>query len=354
MCVSLSCTKKPKSIFDFQSNQKPTFDLKSTKIIIPELLIPFKIERKDSFLIIQESSRIPPNQSPIHIINQSNLSYYMAKGVIGYGPNEISDAHVYDPGFFDSTFWVNSVINKRMAEFSLYNNSKHSISEFRQPASMQLVTRLLFSSNNSFIGHVSSDAYDFVEFDKNGNRINGYGLKEPIDRKGIINDGSSLNNFIIAQVNKGLFKRDPFKDIYVKASLYTDRIDIFDYKSKTITRLQGPRLEVPDFQIVGSGVDASPAFPIELAYGHRDICFGKQYIYDLYGGYNQKDFQTTGRLAETIYILTKKGEMIARLTLDKSVISIAVDEDLGKIYGITTDENPGIAVFDIPKELLNK
>jgi hypothetical protein len=29
-----------------------------------------------------------------------------------------------------------------------------------------------------------------------------------------------------------------------------------------------------------------------------------------------------------------------------------VDEKLGKIYGLTTDENPGIAVFDIPERFL--
>jgi hypothetical protein len=38
--------------------------------------------------------------------------------------------------------------------------------------------------------------------------------------------------------------------------------------------------------------------------------------------------------------------------LNKSIRGLTVDESLGKIYGITTDEDPGIAVFDIPKELL--
>ena len=90
-----------------------------------------------------------------------------------------------------------------------------------------------------------------------------------------------------------------------------------------------------------------------MAYGHRDIDFSKRYIYDLYGGYSEVAYRKTEILAKTVYILTKKGEMVARLDLDKSVISITVDEKLGKIYGITTDKEPGIAVFDIPKELLD-
>jgi hypothetical protein len=346
-----SCTEKPSTIFDFENNNKPVFQLSSKKTYFSQLVIPYKIERKDSFLIIMESSRISPDKPLIHIVNQKDLSYGKGKGILGYGPNEISDAHVYEPGFSDSSFWVNSVINKRMSEFSLYDSQKLSISEFRQPVGMQLATKLLFAPDNLILAHVSTDSYDFVEFDKEGNRTNGYGLKEPIQSKKIISDGSRTNNFLIAQINKGLFKRDPYSRIYVKASLYTDRIDIFDYSTGSAIKVLGPRLEVPAFEIVGEGINVSPAFPSELDYGHRDICFSQNYIYDLYGGFSQSDFRSTGSLAETIYVLTKKGEMVAKLELDRSVISIAVDENLGKIYGITTDEEPGIAVFDIPKEL---
>ncbi|MGW8122486.1 BF3164 family lipoprotein [Roseivirga echinicomitans] len=350
--LSACNNNSPKSPFDFPANGKPIFDLTSTKTYLPQLIIPFKIDRKDSFLIIRESSRLSPDKPPIHIINQHDLSYYMSKGVLGYGPNEIADAHVYDPGFSDSTFWVNSVVNKRISEFSLYDTSSLSSFEFRQPPSMQLVTKLLLSPDSTFLGHLSADAYNFVSFDKKGNRIKGYGLKEPIG--GMLNDGSITNNFLIAQVNKGLFKRDPYSNIYVKASLYTDRIDIFDYDTKEVFKVFGPRLEVPAFKIVGSGANLAPAFTTELDYGHREICFSQEYIYDLYGGYSEKDYRQTEVLAKTIYILTKKGEMVAKLNLDRSLISFTVNEELGKIYGITTDEDRGIAVFDIPKELLNK
>lgn len=342
----------PESPFDFPANGKPSFNLTSTKTYLPQLLVPYKIDRKDSFLIVRESTSAPPDKPPIHVLNQSNLSYHMAKGVFGYGPNEIGDAHVYDPGFSDSTFWVNSVVNKRISEFSLYDTSRLSVFEFRQPASMLLVTKLLFTADNTFLVDNATDDYNFVNFDQSGNRVQGYGVKQAI--KGIPYDGSITNNFLIAEVNKGLFKRDPYSQIYVQASLYTDKIDIFDFETKEVITVLGPRLEVPVFKIVGSGVNIGVAFTRELDYGHREVSFSEKHIYDLYGGYSQNDYQKTGILAKTIYVLTKKGEMLAKLNLDRSIRSFAVDESLGKIYGITTDEDPGIAVFDIPKELLNK
>jgi hypothetical protein len=136
--------------------------------------------------------------------------------------------------------------------------------------------------------------------------------------------------------------------------MFRDRIEIFNYNTKTSIFVDGPRLGYPHFDIVGAGTNAGVVFGSEEKYGHRDIAFGKKYIYDLYGGYAEKDYQTKGKLAETIFILTKEGEVIAKLNLDSSLSSITVDEGSGKIYGIITDGESGIAVFDIPKELLNK
>jgi hypothetical protein len=38
--------------------------------------------------------------------------------------------------------------------------------------------------------------------------------------------------------------------------------------------------------------------------------------------------------------------------LDSSISQISINEQTHEIYGLTTDEAPGIAAFKIPKELL--
>jgi hypothetical protein len=47
-----------------------------------------------------------------------------------------------------------------------------------------------------------------------------------------------------------------------------------------------------------------------------------------------------------------KGKPLWKLMLDRSINNFVINEYTNEIYGLTTDEDPGIAVFKIPKELL--
>lgn len=58
------------------------------------------------------------------------------------------------------------------------------------------------------------------------------------------------------------------------------------------------------------------------------------------GGVNETHYREIGELAMKIFVFTRKGEPILQFDLDRSVHSIVVDEDLNRIYGLTTDENP--------------
>jgi hypothetical protein len=57
------------------------------------------------------------------------------------------------------------------------------------------------------------------------------------------------------------------------------------------------------------------------------------------------------QIAKIIYAFSHEGKLICRFDLDRSVRSIAIDEEQKYLYGVTTDEDPGIAVFSLPKEL---
>ncbi len=345
--VLFSCgSGEPETPFDFPANGKPVFELSSEKTFFPQLIIPYKIEKKGEFLIVIERSRIPQDKPLIHLIDRRTLKYVRAKGVMGHGPNEITDGHLFDPGFSDSTFWVNSTISKRMAEFSLYDSSRLSISQFRQPESMYLAFNMQKFTDSTYLCILANDPYRLVEFGEEGERLGAYGKWEPVPGR------SDLNDFMLMSYNKGWFKRDNISNIFVKASIYRDRLEIFNGDTRQFTIVEGPSLELPPVQISGSGAGAAMVFSPDQKYGHRDIAFSEKYIYNLYGGISETELRKTGKLAETIFVLTKSGKVLSRLDLDRSVESIVVDEDLGKIYGITTDAEPGIAVFDIPEQLL--
>jgi hypothetical protein len=344
----LCSQKNPTSPFDFSSNGKPVFQLKGKKVYLPEILNPKKIDQKGEFLIIQESSRVPTDKPLIHIIRKNPLSLYTSKGINGEGLGQITDADIYDPGLSDSTFWINAVMIKKMAQFNLYDTSKLSIREYRQPENMMLAYTMYLTSNGTFMSLMADSPNKLTEFDLDGNEIAGYGKWEQIPER------PEMDNFLLMTYNKGRLKTNSEKKVFVKASLYRDRLEIFDYETKKFTLVDGPRLELPPANISGSGSNSALVFSMDQKYGHRDISVGRKFIYDLYSGRSQQEIQETGKDSEIVYVLTIKGEMVAKLELDKSIWGITVDESLGKIYGITTDEEPGIAVFDIPKQLLKK
>ena len=159
----LSCgNQKAKSPFDFPANGKPVFNISSKKTYLPELIIPYKIEKKGKFLIVIERSRISPEMPLIHLIDRATLTYISPKGQMGYGPNEITDGHLFESGFSDSTFWVNSTMSKRMAEFSLHDTSLMSINEFRQPESMYLAINMQFATDSTFLCIMANDPIDWL------------------------------------------------------------------------------------------------------------------------------------------------------------------------------------------------
>jgi len=338
--------EKPKSPFDFPANKLPEFTLSSEKVYLPELINPMHINQKNNFLVVSELYRISQDKPLVHLVMKNDLSYFGSKGQTGFGPNEITDAELFDSGFNDSTFWVYSSISKRMSEFSLIDTGRQSINQLRQPEGMYLMYNMYFTSDSTFLCISATDENKLIELDIEGKRKAGYGKWEKIPSR------SDLDNYLLGTLNKGWFRASLDKKLFVKASIFRDRLEFFDYQTKEFVIVDGPRLELPKFEISGSGANSALIFNPEEAYGHRDIAFGESYIYDLYGGYNEMHIQQTNVIAKTVYVLTTKGDMVAKLDLDRSVRSITVDESLGKIYGITTDEDPGIAVFDIPKELL--
>jgi hypothetical protein len=339
---------KPTSVFDFERNGKPSFELKGEKIFFPEILNPWKIDQKGEFLIVQESYRIPSDKPLIHIISKEPLSYYSSKGISGEGPGQISDSDIFDPGLSDSTFWINAVMIKKMAQFNLYDTSRLSIMEYRQPENMMLAYTMYLTKEGTFMCMMADSPNKLTEFDFDGNQVAAYGKWEQISEQ------PEMDNFLLMTYNKGRLKTNAKKNVFVKASVYRDRIEIFDYETKTFTIVDGPRLELPPTNISGSGSNSALVFSMDQKYGFWDLAVGQKFIYGLYSGKSQDEIQKLGKNSETIYVLSFNGEMAAKLDLNQSVSGITVDESLGKIYGITTDEEPGIVVFDIPKELLKK
>jgi hypothetical protein len=352
LILNFACTNTPKKPFELVD--RDIYNLTGVKIYFPELLTPVNINSVGDFIIVSERNRLSPELPLIHVIKKEPLIYQFPKGVTGFGPLEIPDAFLVEPGFADSVFTVYSAMSKKFADFSLNDTSRLGISEYKQPEGMFEMYKMYHATDSSAIGIMTNDPNRLVEFSTtNGKRIAGYGTWEKIpDADHLIDYTDPDINYHMGEINAGRIKSNRKLGLFVKTNAFRDRIEIFHYDTKTFNIVDGPRLEVPDFKILHSGGQSAVVFNPDYPQGHGDVAIDENYIYSLYSGITEKEIYQTNEIAKTIYVLTHTGEVVGKFNLDISIRDLVVDEKLGKIYGLTTDENPGIAVFDIPERFL--
>lgn len=322
--------------------EKGIMQLKSNKIYHEELVMPKVIRYKNGNLVVLESYRISPGLPLIHVIDSHDMSYKFSQGKTGFGPGEISDATEFDFGGNDSTFWVYSAVEKRISEFSLFMQSELAKYQIKQPVNFFKAYSCLFLTDSTFLGLFVDSPYRLVEFGLNDDFEKGYGsLENFTDRK-------DLDNFNLSQINSGWYNSNPNKTVFAIASIFYDKIDVFDARTKEFKTIYGPDPEVSDFEVHYDESGPSVIWARDAPYQYRDIEITKDRIYALFGGISQPEINKTSEIAKTLRVYDLDGKLLEQYQLDRSLRSIALDIANKKMYGITTDKDPGIAVFSLP------
>jgi hypothetical protein len=298
---------------------------------------------KNNFIIIEDLN----NDPPIHLLDQKTLKYLYSQGKIGFGPGEITDAFLFDFGNRDSTYWVYSLIGKTYSEFELGNDSSQPVQQIRQKESFVSAINLVWATDTSLMTRMASDPSQYIEFDLVGERINEFGKWKEIEP---IESFKGISDFNIGDLHQGKLMRKPDSDIFVHVGVRRDRIEILNKKTGEITALHGPLNHVPEFSIVGKGSGSGLVIADKEPYAYANAYLGDNYIYGLFCGRTRQELSESEVLALTVYVVDYNGNVIYELVLDQSLQSIAVDETSGKLYGISTDKDPGLVVFNLPKD----
>ncbi|MEB2774019.1 BF3164 family lipoprotein [Algoriphagus sp. D3-2-R+10] len=318
----------------------------SEKHFFEEVINPSSIGLAQGKLLISEAWRVPEEFPRMHLINSSNWTYDKPKGKHGQGPFEITDAEVlYSPDA--DSFWIYNMNRRKLAKFSIQESSLLATEDWKFPEPMMDLWFLEFGPNGNYLGVPRESEYKIQEFDSKGNLVANYGEFE------ILEERPDLTKLQISLLMTGWFKGDPKRGLYVRACLRTDLLEIFNYKTKEFISITGPDSTLPEFQYSESKFGGAMVFDRNVTYRYRDIAFTEDYIFALYAGHGQLDYNETGIMAEQIWVFDHNGKPLWNLTLDRSIIQIVINDETNEIYGLTTDEDPGIAVFAIPEELMD-
>ncbi|WP_235941488.1 BF3164 family lipoprotein [Cyclobacterium roseum] len=320
-----------------------TMNLVGNKYFFENIKNPLKIFVKNNKLIIGESRRIPEEYPPIHIIDAKNMKYLRPFGKRGFGPGEVSDVSGIDLGGKENTFWVYSAMSKYFSEFTLDDTTTLSKNQIKQEGDLFMAMAMAWSSDSTVMCRLVNDPHQFVEFSIDGRRLANYGKwQDHLVRE-------DLTNYMMSDLHLGRFKGNQQNNIYASAGFYRDRIEILNKESGSIFITDGPFNYIPEFTIVNSS-GSSGKLIVDAAEpsAYYDISISKNYIFGLYSGKTEKQKSESSEIANDIYVFDLEGTIKSKFILNISIRGLTVDEENQKIYGITTDENPGLAVFDLP------
>jgi len=303
------------------------------KYFIEELKIPKRLLYKMGKLLINEAA---PGETFVHVLDGNSLKYLFSTGAVGYGPGEMPNAWTIESGINPNTFWVYSLEGKTFSQYPLVNSGDtRAINQVKQKEDFYLAMGITWASDSTFMTFLVRGENKFVAFDTNGRRLKGYGKWE-----GMV--PGNFEDHVIADLHQGKLMGDPIAGKFVKASIFRDHLEILDKKSGQIIEIDGPENSIPEFQALDAGAVITSDHP--LAY--MDAFLGKSYVFGLYSGKTDSEISEQGRGETDVFVFDLSGNVKALLKLDTPISSFTVDEETQRIFGITTDREPGVVVFD--------
>ncbi|WP_339706900.1 BF3164 family lipoprotein [Algoriphagus aquimarinus] len=346
--VLVSCEKETEEVNHriIKMEDFKEISITSEKHYFEEIINPVSIDLIGSKVIISEAYRVPEENPRIHLINSTDWSYDKAKGKYGEGPLELIDASSFFEGESSDTFWAYSMNRRKLVEYSITDATLLGKSEWKMTEPMMNLWFFTKATDSTYLGISREDKNRILEFDLDGNKVGGYGEWE------IVEGRPNLNDYQLSTLNGSWLKGNPDQGLFMRVGLRRDRLEIFDNRDKSFIIVDGPDLEIPPFELIEAGGVEHLYIDLEDPYRYGDAFITDNHIYALYRGVSQAEANKTGIIAEQIWVFDHKGKPLWNLILDRSIIQIVVNEATNEIYGLTFDEDPGIAVFQIPEELL--
>src|SRR5690606_1842588 len=302
------------------------------------ILQPTNILYKDGRIVLTEENV----DTLIHILDAETLNHITSKGVAGYGPGEIPSIWNLDSGSSDSTFWAYSLEGKAFNEYNLYNSDPLSPQQIRQSEDFFLAVGITWASSSSLMTYQASGEDKYVEYDLKGNRIASYGKWKSMIP-------GEYPDHVIAEVHQGSIRSSLVNNKIVKASIYRDRIEILDRVDGSIIGINGPLNVIPKFKVLGSSGQEGAVLSDDFLYAYTDLWLSDNLIFALYSGKSEQQNLTLGLGKTEIFIFDYKGNPRALLKADVPITRITTDVDGKLLFAITEEEDPSVAIFDIPE-----
>jgi len=298
---------------------------------------PRKILSKGNYLIISEKG----SDNLIHLLDKTQMKYLRSTGKQGEGPGEISSGiWELDAGIYQDSFWAYDLSGKSFHQYSLQDSGSFAIRTIRQNESWFLGYSIHQLGSNRFLSYVSRDSFKFGIFDSLGQRISS------IRPWSYVDSVDEMTGYILLGLNQGPIGYSEESKILVHAGANYEFFEIINMESQEIIRLLGPSGIELQYEIKGSASDPFAQVSSDVLEGFRDVYVGSSSIFLIYIGQTFEESLQEGIVSKMIFEFSLSGLPKKIYHTDMAIRAISVDESINRIYAITSNKDPGIAVFD--------
>lgn len=152
-----------------------------------------------------------------------------------------------------------------------------------------------------------------------------------------------------AMLFQGNFTYNPSKGFIAFATRSTKSLDILSIKKneiKSVARISGD--ELPIFTSENSGNSVSASLSKDNIWGYLSITSSDSHIYVLYSG--RKTFQDYNK-SNIVLVIDWNGNLIRKISLDREVSEIAVNQNESILVGYVDDGNSNLILFNLSDHL---
>jgi len=321
-------------VISFTHEDLKVVNLHGEKIVLEGILYPRRILIKEGKLILSDRSM----DKQLYIYDLSTFKLLSKKAVNGFGPGEISVIwKLVDIGE-KSKIWAYDVERSSYFRFDLNDDNPLADLEHRDVEGFFMVGDMTWASDSTFLVTMVDGDTQYFELNLKGDTLSSWGSWKNYELK------KDIPSSVTSSMHQGVLRVNISNRRGVRAGRLRPYVDVYNIDTQQGVSFRGPVDDFPEY-----GVEYSMGYPMP-AMNHKTQ---KRYYFDSFAGDNYVYALYSGTLNENIYdipgqiiVFNYEGSVVKSFQLDIPVAVFTVDEKEKKIYGITRDENPGVAVFD--------
>ncbi|MCH7414305.1 TolB-like 6-bladed beta-propeller domain-containing protein [Belliella sp. R4-6] len=312
--------------------------LQGNKLNLERLGDARRIFFKEGKLVVAEKS----NTYQLHIFAEPDFNKVSAKGYNGYGPGELTNVWKMEDRGEPGKFWAYDLEQKSYYRFDLNDTNILADKEYSRLEPFFFVSEMAWASDSSIWARMVDKDDQYFELALSGDTIAKWGKWQDYA------DRPDTPSSVLASLHSGKMHVNLDKRIGVIAGVSRDYIEIVNLNTLEKIQLFGPENAYPEYE-----VSYSTGYPMPIRSSNNKTYYfdnfpGEEYIYLSYFG---EQGNKRSDINPKLILLNYHGEIKKVFQLDKPIVSMAIDEENNRVFGLSYEKEPGVYLYNLPPSL---